>query len=83
MKTHELKIRPVFFRAVSAGKKKSEFRINDRDYMVGDILKLRECYPDEHYTGQFVFVRITYITPLTEWAPGYLMLSFELGPWKS
>ncbi|MGC4668415.1 DUF3850 domain-containing protein, partial [Enterococcus hirae] len=42
MKTHELKILPEYFEAVTSGRKKFEIRKNDRDYKVGDRLYLRE-----------------------------------------
>ncbi|WP_239505037.1 DUF3850 domain-containing protein [Serratia marcescens] len=40
MKKHDLKILPEHFAAVVGGEKKAEFRINDRDYAVGDLLCL-------------------------------------------
>ncbi|HEI9848065.1 MULTISPECIES: DUF3850 domain-containing protein [Serratia] len=83
MKTHELKITTAHFCFVVAGVKKAEFRYNDRDFREGDILKLREWLPEvEGYTGEYVYVRITHITDVAEWAPGYVMLSIERGPWK-
>lgn len=85
MKTHELKIRPEFLAAVISGKKKAEFRRNDRDFEVGDLLRLTEIdlLPEGGYhgrTGNHTYVRITHITDLTEWAPGYVLLSIERGP---
>lgn len=85
MKTHELKIRPEFLAAVVSGIKKAEFRLNDRDFAVGDLLSLSEVdhLPDGGYcgrTGNHTYVRITHITDLTEWAPGYVLLSIERGP---
>ncbi|EKF65044.1 putative phage protein [Serratia plymuthica A30] len=83
MKAHELKITTAHFYFVLAGVKKAEFRLNDRDYKEGDILKLREWLPEaEGYTGEYVHVRITHITDVSEWAPGYVMLSIKRGPWK-
>lgn len=85
MKTHELKIRPEFLAAVESGIKKAEFRLNDRDFAVGDLLRLSEVdhLPEGGYygrTGNHTYVRITHITDLTEWAPGYVLLSIERGP---
>lgn len=39
---HSLKAWPASFRDVRSGKKKFEVRIFDRDYAVGDTLRLRE-----------------------------------------
>lgn len=39
---HELKIWPAYFREVIAGTKTWELRRNDRDYQVGDLLRLME-----------------------------------------
>ena len=58
---HDLKIHTKFFQAIEEGKKNFEIRINDRDYKVGDIVKLRE-YNMDHYTGREVTRKITYIT---------------------
>lgn len=88
MKQHELKVLPEFFAAVVAGKKKAEFRLNDRNFTVGDMLRLNEygVVKDfdglEGFSGRYVFARITHITDLSPWKPGYVMLSIELGPFK-
>jgi len=39
---HELKIWPAYFREVIAGTKTWELRKNDRNYQVGDLLRLME-----------------------------------------
>ncbi|CAI1864009.1 MULTISPECIES: DUF3850 domain-containing protein [Serratia] len=84
MTTHELKITTAYFHFVCAGVKKAEFRLNDRQFKEGDLLKLCEWLPEaEGYTGDYVFVRVTNITDVSQWAPGYVMLSFDFGPWKS
>ncbi len=61
--THELKILPEYFEAVTSGRKQFEIRKNDRDFKVGDLLTLHEHDPwkDEH-TGNSYTVKITYIT---------------------
>lgn len=88
MKTHDLKIQPEYLKAVISGQKKAEFRRNDRDFSVGDMLRLSEVdyLPEGGYfgrTGHHTYVRITHITDLAQWAPGYVMLSIERGPfWK-
>ena len=42
IKTHILKIWPLYFEAVRAGRKTFEFRVNDRDFEEGDAVVLRE-----------------------------------------
>jgi hypothetical protein len=63
---HELKTWPQYFQAVADGKKPFEIRRNDRDFQVGDLLHLREWYPQEQkYSGRELWKRIDYIT---DWA---------------
>lgn len=89
MKKHHLKILPAHFSAVASGKKKAMFRVDiDRDYAVGDLLQLQlfgECPEFMHpkaFANAHIWVRITHITDLAEWAPGYVMLSIERGPFS-
>jgi hypothetical protein len=42
---HDLKIWPQYFVEVAAEQKTFEIRKNDRDYQVGDVLRLREWEP--------------------------------------
>lgn len=88
--THELKIQPEHFLAVIEGNKRAEIRKMDRDFRVGDLLKLREWDPRmkqtsdgvpataelTFYTGRSTEAAITHI--LTGWGlqDGYAMLSF-------
>lgn len=62
MTTHELKSWPDFFEPILSGAKKFELRINDRDFQVGHILRLRE-YDDRkgQYTGREITKRVTYL----------------------
>ncbi|WP_337263342.1 MULTISPECIES: DUF3850 domain-containing protein [unclassified Serratia (in: enterobacteria)] len=89
MKTHHLKIQPEYFAAVVSGDKKAEIRINDRDYEVGDMLRLNEYGQRPAlnglmgFSGEFIWARVTHITDLSKWLPGYVMLSIERGPFKS
>lgn len=57
---HELKIAPKYFEKVLSKEKTFEFRYNDRNYQVSDILRLKEYY-DGKYTGRETSVKITYI----------------------
>ncbi|CAI1155480.1 Domain of Uncharacterised Function with PDB structure [Serratia entomophila] len=87
MKTHELKIKPEFLTAVINGEKKAEFRLNDRCFAVGDLLRLSEIdyLPEGGYcgrTGNHTYVQVTHIADLSEWVPGYVLLSIKRGPFK-
>lgn len=64
---HDLKIWPRFFEAVDDESKRFEIRENDRDFQVGDALRLREFLPatgvtHPHYTGREMKVEVTFIT---------------------
>ena len=58
--THELKILPQWFADVNSGKKDFEIRRNDRDFKIGDLLRLKE-YERGKYTGKEVIRKIKYI----------------------
>jgi Domain of unknown function (DUF3850) len=82
---HELKCWPQFFEAIAKGHKRHDLRrADDRDFRVGDRLRLREFDPGfKRYTGREQIVEVTYITSakqpcaLSEGAldPGYCILS--------
>ena len=85
MKLHELKIEQKYFLEVILGRKTAEVRKNDRDFQVGDILRLREIIErktlkDEiKYTGHYMLAKITHILTAEEFsglADGYVTLSF-------
>lgn len=59
---HVLKIWPCYFESVAGGIKTFEYRYFDRDYKVGDTLRLREYDPDtELFSGRECLVRVTYL----------------------
>lgn len=71
-RTHILKCWPEPFTAVMAGLKRYEIRFDDRGYMVGDVLHLREWDPSGTIgggtlTGREIKVTVTYITPGGRW----------------
>lgn len=80
--THELKILPEYFQAVTIGVKKAELRKNDRDYQVGDSIWLKEWVRSEDgsgaYTGRSCIVLIQHIADVSEYAPGLVLLSIDL-----
>lgn len=52
------------FDDVKAGRKPFEYRLNDRDYQVGDCLILQEYNPEtDSLTGEAFAVRVTYLLP--------------------
>lgn len=76
-KTHELKILPTYYNEVENGIKNFELRKDDRDYRVGDYLKLKEW--NNEYTGRVFYVRISYILkncPDYGLKKGYVILGF-------
>jgi len=76
---HELKCWPEFFEPVANGIKTFELRDDDRNYQVGDILKLREWIKDEGYTGRNTYVTVTYILSGLPWLQaGYVAMAIKL-----
>lgn len=61
MKIHELKVEPRDFQAIIDELKLFKVLKNDRDYMNGDILFLRE-WKKGMYTGRKVRCVITYVS---------------------
>lgn len=61
---HELKCWPQFFQAIANGQKRHDLRrATDREFRVGDRMRLREFDPDtEQYTGREQTVTITFMT---------------------
>jgi hypothetical protein len=60
---HELKSWVGLFEPIMKGEKTHDFRVLDRDFQVGDSLRLREYEPTtKKYTGREVTVDVTYIT---------------------
>lgn len=77
--THDLKIYPEHFSAVCTGVKRAELRKNDRDYRAGDTLHLMETPRGScHATGEFINVTLTHVADVSEWMPGYVLLSIAL-----
>jgi ASC-1-like (ASCH) protein len=62
MATIHKKIWPEYFEAVSSGKKKFEFRLNDFEIKEGDTLVLEEWDPKtKSYTGRKIDKKVTYV----------------------
>jgi len=86
--THELKTDPDVFDAVFDGKKTFEIRKNDRNFKVGDTLRLRRTESDGiqmaqgvplRYTGSEVRCRISHLLkgPIYGLAEGWVILSIR------
>jgi hypothetical protein len=73
---HKLKINPESFCAVVEGRKFAEFRINDRDFRVGDTMELHEYH--YNFTGDYIETDITHIQTGYGIPEGYVVLSFAI-----
>ena len=61
---HHLKCWPFPFEDMKAGRKPFEYRKNDRDYRVDDILLLEKFEPnDGRFMGEFLYRRVIYVLP--------------------
>lgn len=77
--THELKIRPEYFKAVVLGDKTFEIRKNDRNFKVGDVIVLHEWNEKGGYTGKHTLVNITYVMTDSEFVKnGFAVLGIKL-----
>lgn len=80
--THELKTWPLEFAAVVDGRKRFEFRLDDRQFELGDRLVLCRFNPVAgRYSGEQFVVRVTYIVRGQFGVPdGYVVMGIE--PWE-
>jgi hypothetical protein len=79
-KDHEVKTWPPVFQDMRDGKKPFEYRYNDRDYQVGDILVSREYGPTtKSYSGRLDKYRITYMVKGGQFGipEGYVIMTVE------
>lgn len=62
MTKHHIKCSPLYFQPMVDGDKRFEYRENDRDYKVGDMLVIEEysIFTDK-YTGRNIWFDITFI----------------------
>lgn len=61
MQTHALKILDIYFAEVICGNKPYEIRKNDRNYVQGDNVILREINSNKDYTGRSCTAEIGYV----------------------
>lgn len=65
--THELKIWPSFYQAVSDRRKTFEIRNNDRGFQAEDLVILKEWdMTRSRYTGNELTFTIGYVLPIDE-----------------
>jgi len=80
-RTHIIKTLSQYFRVTRNGKKSFEVRLNDRDYRVGDTLKLRESDEQGYFLGRTITCKIGYILNLDVLAgledSNYVVLGLE------
>lgn len=79
--THDLKTWPEPFDAMATGVKTHEVRRNDRDFKIGDFLRLKRWDPvAEIYTGTEIVFRVTYCHDLGIYChelEGFVSMSIE------
>ncbi len=77
MAHHELKTWPDFFADVQLGLKNFEVRKDDRGFIAGDILLLREWSPEQRaYTGARIKKQVMYVLQGGQFGvePGYVVM---------
>ena len=83
---HTLKTWTEPFEFVWDGRKPYEIRNDDRNFQVGDIVKLAEWDKDaEEFTDRFIEGPITYLTRGPDWGipKGLVVFAFERRRWGS
>ena len=69
MKVHNLKSWPDAFEPLLDGRKRFEYRVNDRNFAEGDELVLQEWDPaTTKYTGRSLKAKVIYITFGPDWS---------------
>ena len=79
MNEHDLKIWPGFFQEVESGDKTFELRKDDRGFVSGDTLHLREWDSEKGFTGPRLTCRVTYVLegPVFGLQDGYVILALR------
>lgn len=74
VRVHQLKVWPRYFNELYQGRKHSEFRRHDRDFRIGDALRLMEWDPEKKaYSGRELLRGISYLFVPHE-APEFVVL---------
>ncbi|NHB96691.1 hypothetical protein C5470_09840 [Photorhabdus stackebrandtii] len=56
----------IFVIAIDNGKKKSKFRVNDREYKTGDFLALNKIDDNGNFIGRLISGKITHVTVINK-----------------
>jgi len=77
---HVLKTWPAYFKEVLIGRKTFEVRRDDREFQVGDTLRLVEWSQQTGHTGRALDRRVTYVLPGGEFGieEGYVVMGIGL-----
>ena len=76
---HAVKIWPEYFTAVKNGTKTFEYRLNDKQYQVGDVMRLMEWDPkSKAFTGEEITRQITFVLQGSGVLEGYCILAVQL-----
>jgi hypothetical protein len=81
MPAHSLKTHPGEFQDTKAGLKLAEFRLDDRDYQVGDVLILEEWDPETRkYTNDVLWALVRHVQRGGKFGipDGYVMMSIDV-----
>lgn len=79
--THEIKCWPEFMHDLATGRKSFEVRKNDRDYLVGDMLLIREFNPEKKVYGlKKINAEIIYILKGGQFGieKGYIVMGLQI-----
>lgn len=76
---HTLKIGPERLDNLISGKKKSEIRLNDRDYQSGDVLHFQRIEGVSRPETVSHYFTVTHVHSGLGLQDGYVVLSFEKG----
>ncbi|HYE69382.1 MAG TPA: DUF3850 domain-containing protein [Anaerovoracaceae bacterium] len=79
MHVHHLKAWPEFYQALRSGRKTFEFRFDDRDYLAGDVLLIREFIPETgNYTdSDLMAFDVLYVLEGDPLPQGYVIMSVK------
>lgn len=80
---HDLKTQEIYYQAILEGKKTFEIRKADRDYRVGDVLKLSEYNNKEKiYTGRYLKCIVNFMMIGEQFGieKGYCLMSITVLP---